>query len=152
MNRHGGLPVFEGGEFLRTRDRQRAVARNEFFGQAAHGFHAQGQWNYVEQQPVVVRCAIAREQIRLHCRAERDYLIGVKVVQHGAGHMCGNGALDIEHARCAAHHDHALQIGAGEFRLRERFVQHADGFVHQMFAHFKKLRLTEHQVDHMTVG
>jgi len=53
MQRHRGLAILEGGEFLGTGNWQRRVARDDFLDQAAHGLDAQGQRTDIEQQPFV---------------------------------------------------------------------------------------------------
>ena len=107
MQSNGSLTIFKRRELLRTRNRQRTVARNDFFRQAPHRFHAERKWNDIQQQPVII-CAIARKDIRLHRRAKRDHFVGVQIIEHGARDMRCHRALNIEHTRRATHHHHAL--------------------------------------------
>jgi hypothetical protein len=48
VNRHGGLPVLERGEFLGACERQRRVARNDLFDKPTHGFDTERQRAHVE--------------------------------------------------------------------------------------------------------
>ena len=73
----------------------------------------------------------------------------IKIVQRRAGHA-RQRRVDIEHARCAAHHDHAA-MHLESFGLRERFIHSTRMVLSTDVCSFQKLRLTEAS-DHMTVG
>ena len=85
VDRHRGLAVLEGGEFLRAGDRDRGVARDDLLGQAAHGLEAERQRDHVEQQPVLARRAVAGEHVGLHRRAERHHLVRIEIVERRRG-------------------------------------------------------------------
>ena len=122
VDRHRGLAVLEGGEFLGAGDRDRRVARNDLLGQAAHRLQAQRQRNHVEQQPVLVLGAIAGEHVGLDRRAERDDLVRIEIVERRLRRKTRHGSLDLRHARCAADHHHAVDVGRRELRVAQRLA------------------------------
>ena len=135
---HGGLAVFKGGEILRARGGQRAVARNHFFGQAAVSFEAERERGDVEQQPFVI-VFVAGEHIGLHGGTECHYLVGVEVVERGLAEKHGHGLLHMRHAGGTAHHNHAFDVGFAHAGIFERLLHRLDGFGHQMLGEVLKL-------------
>jgi hypothetical protein len=89
VQRHRGLAVLEGGEVLRARGGQAAVARDDLLDQPAHGFQAQRQRVHVQQQQAAVgAAAVAGQLVGLDRRAQRHRLVGVDA---GAGFTAEDG-------------------------------------------------------------
>ena len=151
MNGHGGLPVFKGGEFLGAGGGQRAVARDNFFSQAAVGFQAQRQRGYVQQQPFAVSF-VARQHVCLHRRAQRNHLVGVQIVERGLPEKVGNGLLHMQHPRGAAHHNHAFYVVFADARVFQRLLHGGDGLGDQMLRERVEFAAADGDVERFAVG
>ena len=131
MDAHRALPVFKGGELLRTGGRQGGIARDDFFHQPAVGFQPERQRGNVQQQPVVFTL-VAGQHVGLHRRAEGDHLVGVEIVQRFAAEKFGNGSLNLRHAGGAADHNHAVHILLAHAGVFKRLFYRFDGCRHQI--------------------
>ena len=76
MDRHRRLTIFKGGKFLRPRHRDHGITRDNFFGQATHGFNAQRQRDHIQQQGFIIGL-IANQYIGLNRRANSNDLIRI---------------------------------------------------------------------------
>ncbi len=115
MDRHRGLAVLEGGELLRPRGRDRAVARDDAFDEPAHRLETERQRDHVEQQKLV-GAAVAGERVGLDRRAEGDDFVGVEVGERRLSEELADRSLDHRHARRSAdqhHAAHAALVGLG---------------------------------------
>ncbi|CAK0601456.1 NAD-specific glutamate dehydrogenase [Burkholderia pseudomallei] len=131
MDRHRGLAVLEGRELLRARDGNRRVARNDLLDEAAHRLDAERQRNHVEQQPVVAAAAIAREQIRLDRRAERDDLVRIEIDERRLAEILRDRVADHRHARRAADEHDALDVGRAHLRVAQRLASGPERALHE---------------------
>lgn len=89
------------------------VARDDALRQAAHGLHAQRQRNHVQQQQIAGRI-VAGQLVGLDGGAQRHHLVGVEIRQRLAAEEIGHRLAHLGHARGAPHHDHALDLVAGQ--------------------------------------
>ncbi|EME69018.1 NAD-specific glutamate dehydrogenase [Paramagnetospirillum caucaseum] len=106
MDGHGGLAVLVGGEFLGHGHRDRGVARNDLFHDAAHGLDAEAQRRHVQQQGV----GTDGQRLGLQGGADGDHLVRVDVGQGLAAEQVTHLAPHQRHAGRAAHQHHALDF------------------------------------------
>ncbi|EIM97742.1 NAD-specific glutamate dehydrogenase [Paraburkholderia hospita] len=148
VNRHRRLAVLEGREFLRACDGNGRVARDDLLGEAAHRFDAERQRNHVEQQPVVaVGAAVAREQVGLDRRAERDDLIWIEIGQRRLAEKVFDRAADHRHARRAADEHDAVDIGRRQLRVAQRLFRRAERALNQRLCDCFERRFVDGDVD-----
>src|SRR5207248_540830 len=131
MEAHARLPILERGEFLRTRGRDGAVARNDLLDEPAHRFDAERKRDDVEEQPVLALRLVAGKHVRLHGGAQRHYLVRVEVVERIALEELRHCALDLRHARGAADHHHALDVADAQSRLAQRLPHRPERLLHE---------------------
>ena len=146
------MAVLEGGELLRLRRRDGGVARDDLLREAAHGLDAERQRDHVEQQPVLALGLVAGEHVRLHRGAERHDLVRVEVVERIAPEELAHRALDLRHARCAADHDHALDLLHREPRVAQRLAHRPQRFADQGLADAAKGFGIDRKIDHIARG
>ena len=75
-----------------------------------------------------------------------------KVVERVAPEVVGHGALDLRHARRAAHHDHALHIGHRQSGIAKRPPRRTQRFRDQCLRHVPQVLLRDHDVDDLLGG
>ena len=98
MDRHRGLTVLEGCKVLCHSYRNRRIAGNDFFDQAAHGLKTEGERCDVKQQPVFV-AAVAGKQIGLERGTDCHHFIRVNIGKRFAVKIIGHCLADAGHAR-----------------------------------------------------
>ena len=131
MDRHRGLAVFKGGEFLRHCSGNGRIAWNDFFHQAAIGFQSQRQRRYIKQQPFIIGF-VACQHICLYRRAQSHHFVWIQIVQRGLTKKSGHCLLYMRHACGATHHDDTANIGFADIGIAHRLLHWVYGFHHQV--------------------
>ena len=121
MDGQSSLPIAEGCELLRTRDGDRRIARDDLFCQTTHRLQPERQRNHIEQQPIVARRTITRQQIGLHRGTQGDHLVRIEIVQRLPPKEIANSALNLRHARRAADHHDALNLIRRQASITQAF-------------------------------
>jgi hypothetical protein len=93
---------------------------------AAHGFHAQGERNHVQQQQIARR-VVARQLVGLNGGAQSHHFVRVEVVQRRAAKEVGHRRLHLRHAGGAADHDHALHVLWRQTGIAQHLAHGGDG-------------------------
>ena len=120
------LAILIGREILCLGRGNGFVTRHDPLNQAAHGFNAQGQRDDIQQQQIAAR-VVARQLVGLNGRAQCDDLIGVEIGEWLAPEETGHRALDLRHARGAAHHHHAVDRVFGQLRIAQGLANRDHG-------------------------
>ncbi len=119
MDGQGRLTILVGGEVLGTGCGNGLVAADDSLDKAAHGLHAQGQRNHVEQQHVAAG-AVASELVGLDGGPQRDDFVGVEIDERIAAKELGHGLAHLGHAGGTADQHHALHFVARQPCVLER--------------------------------
>ncbi len=147
MDRQRSLAILESGELLRARARDGRIARNNFFYQATHGFHAQRQRNHVQQQPVVAGSAIAGQQVGLYRSPQRHHLVRINIRQRRGLEKIADRLAHMRHAGGAADQHYTIHVIHAQACIAQRFFGRRDSLRHQMLRHFCKYRCFNDQVN-----
>ncbi|MDT4845154.1 NAD-specific glutamate dehydrogenase [compost metagenome] len=126
MQRQRSLPVLVGGEILRQRGGNGAVARHDALDQTAHRFDTERERNHVEQQQVAVT-AVAGECVGLDGCAQRHHLVRIQVGQWLLAEELAHRATDHRHAGGTAHHHHALDVFFGDAGIAQNLAHRRHG-------------------------
>ena len=115
----GGLILDAGGEHFLCARGNRGISRDDFGDYAAHGFDAERERRYVEQQHGL---DAGIENVGLHRRAERDDFIGIQLAVRRAAEIIADGFADQRNARRAADQHDFVHVFCGELGVGQRLA------------------------------
>ena len=130
MQRHRGLTVPVGGEFLSPRDRYRGVTRNDFLDEPAHGLEPERQRNHIEQQQIAVGF-VAGEHIGLQCRTDGHHFVGIDIGEYFLAEKRTDSLAHQRHPGGTAHHYDRLDIVAIDIGIAQHLAAGAECALHQ---------------------